>query len=75
MKERGGVWRSTGAMGAAGCGAGPTVDVAGPALMGADAGHAGGAIVLSLNQLPQVLDWARLLDSGTARGGFLPSMG
>ncbi|QXE38680.1 hypothetical protein KQY30_35130 [Streptomyces sp. GMY02] len=40
----------------------------------ADAEHARGAIVLSLDQFPEVLDWDRLLGSGAARGGFLPSM-
>lgn len=38
----------------------------------ADAEQAGGAVVLSLDRLPEVLDWARLLGSGTARGGFVP---
>ncbi|ORT60899.1 hypothetical protein [Streptomyces sp. CB03238] len=41
----------------------------------ADAEQAGGAVVLSLDQLPEVLDWAVLLGSGTARGGFVPSLG
>ncbi|MFE2597788.1 hypothetical protein ACFXCZ_15010 [Streptomyces sp. NPDC059396] len=68
MKERGGVWRSTGATGAAGCGAGPTAEVAGPTFMGADAGHAGGAIVLSLNQLPEPLDAGLLASYGAACG-------
>ncbi|MEV7684152.1 hypothetical protein AB0O64_37315 [Streptomyces sp. NPDC088341] len=40
----------------------------------ADAEQAGGAIVLSVDQLPEVLDWTRLLSSGTARGGFVPSL-
>ncbi|MER5471100.1 hypothetical protein ABZX90_30350 [Streptomyces sp. NPDC002935] len=37
----------------------------------ADAEQAGGAVVLSLEQLPEVLDWSALLSSGTARGGFM----
>ncbi|MFH8747612.1 hypothetical protein ACH4GK_27445 [Streptomyces rimosus] len=37
-----------------------------------DAEAAGGAVVLSLDALPEVLDWPHLLGSGTARGGFLP---
>ncbi|MFD7440972.1 hypothetical protein [Streptomyces sp. NPDC059909] len=36
-----------------------------------DAEQAGGAVVLSLEQLPDVLDWAHLLGSGTSRGGFV----
>lgn len=40
----------------------------------ADAEQVGGVIVLSLDRLPEVLDWARLLGSGTTRGGFLPSL-
>ncbi|MER5184490.1 hypothetical protein ABT009_40295 [Streptomyces sp. NPDC002896] len=40
----------------------------------ADTEQAGGAVVLSLDQLPEVLDWARLLGSGSARGGFVPSL-
>ncbi|MCF3106001.1 hypothetical protein IPZ58_31170 [Streptomyces roseoverticillatus] len=39
-----------------------------------DVERAGGAVVLSLGsgELPAVLDWAHLLGSGTARGGFMP---
>ncbi|MFE9440695.1 hypothetical protein ACFYO2_17115 [Streptomyces sp. NPDC006602] len=37
----------------------------------ADAEQAGGAVVLSLEQLPEVLDWPHLLGSGTAHGGFV----
>ncbi|WP_328885614.1 hypothetical protein [Streptomyces sp. NBC_00316] len=40
----------------------------------ADAEHAGGAVVLSLEQLPEVLDWSFLLSSGIARGGFIPTL-
>ncbi|MEU5187392.1 hypothetical protein AB0G83_09615 [Streptomyces klenkii] len=48
----------------------------------ADAERAGGVVVLSLDHLslslplplPAALDWARLLASGTARGGFMPSL-
>jgi hypothetical protein len=36
-----------------------------------DAEQAGGAIVLSLDRMPDVIDWPQLLGSGTARGGFL----
>jgi len=39
----------------------------------ADAERAGGAVVLSLDQLPDALDWPRLLGSGSAHGGFLPT--
>ncbi|WP_030673742.1 hypothetical protein [Streptomyces rimosus] len=39
-----------------------------------DAEAAGGAVVLSLDSLPEVLDWPRLLGSGTAHGGFLPGL-
>ncbi|MDQ1046894.1 hypothetical protein [Streptomyces sp. V4I2] len=35
-------------------------------------GVGGGAVVLSLDQLPEVLDWSHLLGSGTAHGGFVP---
>ncbi|MEW1828362.1 hypothetical protein [Streptomyces sp. NPDC088196] len=31
----------------------------------------GGAVVLSLDHLPETLDWSALLSSGTARGGFM----
>jgi hypothetical protein len=40
----------------------------------ADAEQAGGALVLSLDELPEVLDWSALLGSGTARGGFVPAL-
>lgn len=36
-----------------------------------DAEQAGGAVVLSLDRLPEVLDWAHLLGSGTSHGGFV----
>lgn len=39
-----------------------------------DAEAAGGAVVLSLDRLPETLDWSALLSSGTARGGFLPAL-
>ncbi|GAA3874958.1 hypothetical protein GCM10022207_45940 [Streptomyces lannensis] len=39
----------------------------------ADAEQAGGAVVLSLDGLPDVLDWSNLVGSGTARGGFMPT--
>lgn len=35
-----------------------------------DVSRAGGAVVLSLPQLPEVLDWQALLTGGSARGGF-----
>ncbi|MEV7615851.1 hypothetical protein [Streptomyces sp. NPDC089799] len=41
----------------------------------ADAERAGGAVVLSLDELPEVLDWAHLPGFGTARGGFMPGLG
>ncbi|MFF7451990.1 MULTISPECIES: hypothetical protein [unclassified Streptomyces] len=40
----------------------------------ADAERAGGAVVLSLAQLPRTLDWSHLLNSGSARGGFIPAL-
>ena len=40
----------------------------------ADAEQAGGAVVLSLDHLPETLDWSALLSSGTARGGFMPAL-
>ncbi|MFF5469940.1 hypothetical protein [Streptomyces achromogenes] len=40
----------------------------------ADAERAGGAVVLSVDRLPETLDWPALLSSGTTRGGFLPAM-
>ncbi|MEU4357853.1 hypothetical protein [Streptomyces virginiae] len=39
----------------------------------ADAERAGGAVVLSLDALPETLDWPHLLGSGAGRGGFLPA--
>lgn len=38
-----------------------------------DAERAGGAVVLSLDRLPEVVDWSALLAPGTSRGGFLPA--
>jgi hypothetical protein len=38
----------------------------------AAADGAGGVVVLSLDELPDELDWNHLLTSGTSRGGFLP---
>ncbi|MFF4573153.1 hypothetical protein [Streptomyces sp. NPDC001410] len=40
----------------------------------ADAEQAGGAVVMSLDQLPEALDWSALLSSGAARGGFMPAL-
>ncbi|MFG2951451.1 hypothetical protein [Streptomyces adustus] len=40
----------------------------------ADAEQAGGAVVLSMDRLPEALDWSALLSSGTARGGFMPAL-
>lgn len=40
----------------------------------ADAERAGGAVVLSLAQLPRTLDWPYLLNSGSAHGGFMPAL-
>ncbi|MFD7259101.1 hypothetical protein [Streptomyces sp. NPDC059874] len=40
----------------------------------ADVERAGGAVVLSLDELPEVLDWAHLLGSGAAHGGFMASL-
>ncbi|MEU7048143.1 hypothetical protein ACF1GS_01690 [Streptomyces eurythermus] len=37
-----------------------------------DTERAGGAVVLSLDRLPQTLDWPALLSSDTTRGGFVP---
>ncbi|WP_248782904.1 hypothetical protein [Streptomyces exfoliatus] len=37
----------------------------------ADTERAGGALVLSLDELPETLDWAHLIGSGVARGGFV----
>ncbi|MGW4975886.1 hypothetical protein [Streptomyces mirabilis] len=36
-----------------------------------DAERVGGAVVLSLDWLPDMLDWSVLLSSGTVRGGFM----
>ncbi|KOG31064.1 hypothetical protein [Streptomyces resistomycificus] len=41
------------------------------AAWGADARQAGGVVVLSLDALPEVLDWTHLLGSGVAHGGFV----
>ncbi|MFE5407203.1 hypothetical protein ACFQ9Z_39300 [Streptomyces sp. NPDC056580] len=41
----------------------------------ADAEQAGGAVVLSLDRMPEAFDWSALLSSGTARGGFMPALG
>ncbi|MGW1069797.1 hypothetical protein ACWD4F_35470 [Streptomyces aureus] len=40
----------------------------------ADAEHAGGAFVLSVDCLPETFDWSALLASGTAHGGFMPAL-
>ncbi|MER6976365.1 hypothetical protein ABT317_04750 [Streptomyces carpinensis] len=40
----------------------------------ADAEQAGGAVVLSLDHIPEELDWSAVLSSGTARGGFIPAL-
>ncbi|MEU9381576.1 hypothetical protein AB0D38_11520 [Streptomyces sp. NPDC048279] len=40
----------------------------------ADAEQAGGVVVLSLDRLPEALDWSALLSSGTVRGGFMPAL-
>ncbi|MFD7631325.1 hypothetical protein ACFV7Q_35820 [Streptomyces sp. NPDC059851] len=37
-----------------------------------DVEQEGGVLVLSLASLPAELDWAYLIGSGTARGGFVP---
>ncbi|MCF1600461.1 hypothetical protein [Streptomyces muensis] len=58
--------------------AAPVLDAAGPGDMGdwcGDAERAGGAVVLSVERIPEVLDWDRLMGSGTSRGGFVPIMG
>lgn len=58
--------------------AAPVLDAAGPGDMGdwcGDAERAGGAVVLSVERIPEVLDWAQLLGSGTSRGGFVTIMG
>lgn len=41
----------------------------------ADAERAGGAVVLSLDRLPEVIDWYRLLGADTTRGGFVRLLG
>ncbi|MER6128028.1 hypothetical protein ABT173_36735 [Streptomyces sp. NPDC001795] len=40
----------------------------------ADAEKARGAVILSMDQLPETLDWSFLLGSGIARGGFVPAL-
>lgn len=37
-----------------------------------DAERAGGALVLSTDRLPDLIDWSALLAPGTSRGGFMP---
>ncbi|WP_073496899.1 hypothetical protein [Actinacidiphila paucisporea] len=58
--------------------AAPVLDVTdGPGRMAdwcADAEGAGGAVALSMDRLPDVIDWSALLAPGTARGGFLPAL-
>lgn len=39
-----------------------------------DAERAGGAVVLSLETLPEELDWPHLLGSGVAHGGFVQAL-
>lgn len=39
-----------------------------------DVERTGGAIVLSLDRLPETLDWNHLLTAGTSRGGFMPAL-
>ncbi|WUD79009.1 hypothetical protein OG937_37310 [Streptomyces sp. NBC_00510] len=39
-----------------------------------DVAQAGGAVVLSVDQLPDALDWPVLLSAGVARGGFMPAL-
>ncbi|POX56311.1 hypothetical protein C3489_06220 [Streptomyces sp. Ru71] len=56
-------------------GTGGTGDMADMADWCSDVERAGGALVVSVDELPEVLDWGRLLASGTARGGFLTSLG
>jgi hypothetical protein len=54
--------------------AAPVLDATGPADMAdwcTDAEQAGGALVMSVDELPETLDWAHLLGSGTAHGGFV----
>lgn len=54
--------------------AAPVLDADGPGDIGdwcGDAEQAGGAVVLSVDRIPDVLDWAHLLGSGTSRGGFV----
>lgn len=51
---------------------------AGPGRMAdwcADAERAGGAVVLSVDALPDSLDWPALLGPGSSRGGFVPLLG
>ncbi|WP_137991407.1 hypothetical protein [Streptomyces vilmorinianum] len=40
-----------------------------------DVVRAGGAVVVSLPELPRTLDWELLLTGGVARGGFVPVAG
>lgn len=57
--------------------AAPVLDAGGPGDMGAwceDAERAGGAVLLSVDRIPEVLDWGGLLGSGTSRGGFVRIM-
>lgn len=57
--------------------AAPVLDAGGTGGMGAwceDAERAGGAVVLSVDRIPEVLDWDHLLGSGTSRGGFVRIM-
>ncbi|WP_369170554.1 hypothetical protein AB5J49_23320 [Streptomyces sp. R28] len=57
--------------------AAPVLDAGGPGDMGAwceDAERAGGAVVLSVDRIPEVLDWGHLLGSGASRGGFVRVM-
>ncbi|WP_128435455.1 hypothetical protein [Streptomyces cyaneus] len=57
--------------------AAPVLDAGGAGDMGAwceDAERAGGAVVLSVDRIPEVLDWDHLLGSGTSRGGFVRIM-
>ncbi|MFB7371839.1 hypothetical protein ACFC0D_18540 [Streptomyces sp. NPDC056222] len=40
-----------------------------------DVERAGGAVVLSLPELPETLDWESLLTGGVSRGGFMAALG
>ncbi|WP_405706164.1 hypothetical protein OG264_03645 [Streptomyces xanthophaeus] len=55
-------------------GAGGTLEPGEMADWCTDADAAGGVVVLSLEELPEELDWDHLLSSGTARGGFVPAL-